>query len=77
MFLEVNYSSKTLNSTLSENQNQVHIPILYQPKIFIKIKRVADGERNAPEMQALKDSLAKIKIGLDDNNAKVTRQADL
>ena len=45
--------------------------ILYLSISIIQIKRVSDGERNAPEMQALKDSLDKIKNGLSESNTKV------
>jgi hypothetical protein len=37
--------------------------------LMLQVKRVADGERNAAEMQALQDSLDKIKSGLQPENS--------
>jgi len=36
--------------------------------LMLQLKRVADGERNAAEMQALKDSIEKVQIGLQPEN---------
>ena len=39
--------------------------------LMLQIKRVADGERNAAEMQALKESLKDIEESLSEENVKV------
>ena len=39
--------------------------------LMLQIKRVADGERNAAEMQALKESLKDIEESLGEENVKV------
>ena len=39
--------------------------------LMLQIKRVADGERNAGELQAIKESLVDIEAGLSEENVKV------
>merc|ERR1712189_155914 len=39
--------------------------------LMLQIKRVADGERNAAELQAIKESLSEIEKSLSGENSKV------
>ena len=39
--------------------------------LMLQVKRVADGERNAGELQAIKESLVDIEAGLSEENVKV------
>ena len=39
--------------------------------LMLQIKRVADGERNAAELQAIKESLVELEAGLSSENTKV------
>merc|ERR1711962_134358 len=43
--------------------------------LMLQIKRVADGERNAAEMEALKDSMEKIKISLSEPSSKIFKDS--
>ena len=39
--------------------------------LMLQIKRVADGERNAAELQAIKESLLEIESNLHSDNSRV------
>ena len=44
--------------------------------LMLQIKRVADGERNAAELQAIKESLLEIESSLHTDNTRVFQVTD-
>ena len=44
--------------------------------LMLQIKRVADGERNAAELQAIKESLLEIESNLHSDNSRVFQVTD-
>ena len=44
--------------------------------LMLQIKRVADGERNAAELQAIKESLLEIESSLHSDNTRVFQVTD-
>ena len=44
--------------------------------LMLQIKRVADGERNAGELQAIKESLLEIESSLHTDNTRVFQVTD-